>query len=1141
MIRVVTTRAPGQVGSLLHEMDEAKKPVILVPSHLTLACEMEVIRHSPHGGILGRNIFSPTSLVQEIRDLCGVSFRSSISPEGESMVLSRVLHHVAHDLKYYQDAVSQPSLAKKMARQIRTFKNARLTPGYLESYEPASRRTRAKMHDVTLVWDHYQDSLVEGYMDTPDAWNKAMEYLDQTDLFTDGATLLIYGFSQISPELVTLIGAASRLCDVVVGLVCDSVGEDREIFRTSDDSLRSMLEMMRLRRLPVKVEAWDGLPKMDPGIAYIEKTVFAYGPFQAAKYMGPTPVRDDPAEVSLKSREILDQTPVPDLSHVRVYYAKSSYVECLHACQTLLAWHQKGIHWDDMAVLLCEDSTLPSLLPMVLTSAGIPFNAKNARGILRTDYGQYVYSLLRILRRGYRQSDVLRLMKTGLTGIDDETVMDLENHALANGIDRRRWLRPFRIPQDPRRAADMEALEEIRKGLIDPIETLRQKLRHVTGREAAGLIYEYIVSQNIYDQLLLREERFIEERDTLSVDTNRQVWDAVNDMLDEMAAFIGSEVIPLDDLCSMLEAAMSTRTIRSVPQFSGAVTLSLPDAVFSSGVRCVVVMGMQEQEIPDRGMLLSEAESMQLESFIRKKNNELVNTFRDMPISSLPSALLGKKALDMAAEGKQIMYRAISLAREELVLSAASAKPSGAPMIPSTAFKRISQLVRSSQPDNVTGGLMDDGLLPFSPTFALERLGIMLREHHPFLAGDTPSDRAWRSALAELYQKEPWKPRMEGVLSGLHVSVHTSGISPEQAERLARTDNISISRIQTYRTCPYMDFTGNQLHLWPNAVYAFQPNERGTFFHAVLKRFFDEAIRLPGWPNIDERAESALMERIIREETKPWKDGILNADILHRYQGAEIVRSIRTTISSLMRSFREETHFRPIGLEVGFGTAGDHEQMHFPPVTLELSSGGKIGFSGVIDRVDTLELQDGRRFFLVVDNKSSSREMRENSLVAGLQLQLPLYVLAAQQGLPGYQAAGSLYQPVQDVLIPSESPEEIVRGIDKELRPKGMILQDKLVQEAASPLYVPSRRSQLNDVISAVSPEEMETITGRAVEIVTETVEDIRKGFTSPRPVQDGQTSPCAFCNHPDACPFDTHMPEGRILEVTHRQRLILA
>ena len=76
---------------------------------------------------------------------------------------------------------------------------------------------------------------------------------------------------------------------------------------------------------------------------------------------------------------------------------------------------------------------------------------------------------------------------------------------------------------------------------------------------------------------------------------------------------------------------------------------------------------------------------------------------------------------------------------------------------------------------------------------------------------------------------------------------------------------------------------------------------------------------------------------------------------------------------------------------------------------------------------------------------ASQTEVRQNSILAGLQLQLPLYIRAARQGLAGYEAAGGLYQPIRDVLVGSEDADQISTQIDKDLQTSGMILDEEAV------------------------------------------------------------------------------------------------
>ena len=90
-IRVVTTRAPGLIPSLIKEIDHASNPVVLVPESFTLACETEIVNRSRDAGIFNLNIFSPSSLIREVRELTGHGDKKPISGDGQNMIISQVL------------------------------------------------------------------------------------------------------------------------------------------------------------------------------------------------------------------------------------------------------------------------------------------------------------------------------------------------------------------------------------------------------------------------------------------------------------------------------------------------------------------------------------------------------------------------------------------------------------------------------------------------------------------------------------------------------------------------------------------------------------------------------------------------------------------------------------------------------------------------------------------------------------------------------------------------------------------------------------------------------------------------------------------------------------------------------------------
>ena len=1170
LVRIVTTRAPGLIPSLINEIERASNPVVLIPESFTLACETEIVNRRRDNGIFDLKIFSPSSLIREVRELTGHGDKKPISGDGQNMIISQVLHHYRDELTYYRDSVAQPTLAAKIAGQIDDFTRAKLTPGFLRQYTPSSRRTGAKLDDVALIWDGYQQILEKGFEDTVGQWMSAVKMIRKSGIIKH-SQLLIYGFDYITHDILNLVEAAAFSYDdsgadeVVIGLISDDVGADRDIFKAANDSVKALAYYLKRRNAAYTIQREEVMPKIDAGIAYVEKNIYALGAFGSEKVYQDKKqtvvIRDNPSAVQKAAMTELASTYVPDMSHVRMYYAKNSYLECQHACQTLIDWHRAGIPWEDMAVAICEQNTLPSLLPLTLSASGIPFNAKQDQPILMSGYAQYFLSLLRILRLNFCQEDVLRLIKTGFTDMQPKQIMDMENYARENGIHRGRWLKPFHIPEKESKKEKVQLLEDLRQKLIDPIVDLKKQLsqKRCSGKHAATLLFEFVTNVGIYERLQAQEEVLASQGDDLGIDRNRQVWTAVNELLDTVATFIGDEPLPLHDLCAMLEASLASRKIKSLPQLSGAVMVAPPQMFFSSGIRCMIVMGLQENEISASASILSEHERSQLEEFIEEANQkyyqELYSGDKHEPNDEeqeekaaeepadmeRPYSKIGQSLMDLAARQKQDVYQAVSLARQELMISCSSPKPSGGVMTPSTAFKRLSKTIKEVNPENVTGGLMETDIRPFAPAFALEALAVRLREtkdsKDSFLQGETPDDALWKNALSSLYKSDEWKKKIESILNGLHVTVPSASITPEQARKLYITHGMTISRVETFGSCPYRHFLQYGLDLFPTGTYTFQRNEQGTFNHDVLQMFLDKAMKLPEWPDLSEETQTKLLNEILRERVKKWDGGILTSDTMHRYQGAGIIRGVRTSIASMMRSFRQKPHFLPMAAEVPFGTPDETGKTRIPAIQIKTSDGDTVAFSGRIDRIDMLETADGKKYFMIVDNKMSNKEVKQNSIVAGLQLQLPLYIRAARLGLDGYEAAGGLYQPIRDVLVGSEDADQINTQIDKDLQTSGMILDQEIIQEAAKPVKI-SKRLDTNDTVSAVSAEEMYAVEDCSIGAVTDRVTLIYRGEVSPKPVKDGMESPCAWCDHQDACRHDSTIPGCKIVEIDHKRRI---
>ena len=1090
-IKISVSRAPALIPGMVDAIKNAKKPLILVPESFTLTTEQALVQATPGKGFIGTQVFSTTSLIREIRERAGFPDKTVITADGRHMILSLLLLKNKNNLLFYKENVNQISMAEKLAEQIDDLMDGGFSYlNLVSASEKMKKSTVYKCHDIALLWEEYQKVLDSGYVDQHTEWSIALDRLEGSGLF-QGMDLLIYGFDYINMNLTELVTTVYPLVNsITIGLISETGCPDDHIFEVASNSVKRFFKRMGKEgiNIPVTIEPYRlDDSNVDPGIRFIEQNIYAMGK-----------VKDE----------------IPDLSHVEAYYAANTTVECLHTAQTLIRWHQEGIAWHDMAVAVCDDTTIPAMLPLVLASAGVPYAHRSGISMLLSEYAQFFLATLRSLRTNYKQEEVMKLIESKFTSLSEDEMMDLENYARQYGIDRNKWQKPFQ-------GDEVAHLEGLRLQIMEPLAALRKTLvdKSCNGRKAAEAIFNYMVSVGAYDTLLRREQDLIDAGMLTTADRNRQVWSAVNELLDQLAAFAEKDHLSMEELCLMLESSISAKMIKSLPQVADSVIVSSPNMFFSSGIKAVAVVGLQDVSSAPPTALLTPNECAGLVQI--DENGE-------------ESSGIGMTRREVAARAKQDIYQAIASATDRIMFSCSAAQPNGKVLTSSQVYRDVEELLKKQHPENIHGGLMNDELLPFVPQFALERLAVMLRQardqQDSFLTLDNPESQLWREALSFLYKDPYWHEKMAAVLEGLHVKIASPGIPADLAVLLYGQNRLSVSAIETAGTCLYWAFLAYGLRVHQRRDFVFEADSEGTFSHEVLRQFFNEAMVRPDWPALPEAEINTLLDRILAEQTKPWEDGPLGKNASGRFQGEEILRTVRTAVHTMAKAIQNIPHFKPIGMEIGFGRMSSDSPLHFPAVILKLEDGQEIALSGKIDRVDTVELKDGRKAVLVYDFKSSDKEVHGDALDAGLQIQLPIYLLAVQEGMPDHVLAGALYQPVKDVLIDAEDDdkETIESGIEKALRSKGVYLDDEEIQQASAPLKIPTRQTT-SDVINVLTQEGLQDLMDKGKASACAVISRMFAGETTPNPIQDGMRSPCEYCGNPQACPLDSRLEGGRV------------
>ncbi len=235
----------------------------------------------------------------------------------------------------------------------------------------------------------------------------------------------------------------------------------------------------------------------------------------------------------------------------------------------------------------------------------------------------------------------------------------------------------------------------------------------------------------------------------------------------------------------------------------------------------------------------------------------------------------------------------------------------------------------------------------------------------------------WQQRTEIEYLREEGYGNYSGVLQN-------SALLAQLKKYLGNT--FSASRLETYAACPFK-FLVN--YLWNQQVYAEADEnvtsiDRGNLLHAAAAEFIGRYCnkRLADY---DLEACLAEMQQIFEALCAEYlQSGKLKDTVLLTYQKESLLKSLLAFVKAEYDYSLTWYSYKPLAVELPFGTAD-------LPVSIDGADGTKINLQGRIDRID-----DGNGGIFVTDYKSgNSPEKRK--IADGLDMQLPLYLLAAEQ------------------------------------------------------------------------------------------------------------------------------------------------
>lgn len=1023
--------------------------LLLVPEMNTLQAERDLIEGLNLPGFFELEVLSPRRLRRRVQELAGGSALPPLDPRGAAMAMGEVLAANEGKLLYYGKVASKTNLPARIMQELRAMQDAGLEPEQLleQLDELDSAAHRAKLHDLLLCWQLYRAQIAGRFLDTDEQDAELLARLPASGLM-DGAHLWVYGFDTFSQRMIALLEAASHhLKSLHVTLVCDDEdAPDGRIFSTQQQCLQQLADA--LKGQPVGYAHWTDAPEgRQPALAHLERHLFSARP------------------------KVFDAEPIG--LHVRMF--PQPYDEAMACAETLLDRHRAGVPWREMIV---ATAGTPSVhLAQALKRCGVPFFLGTKAPAARHPLCRMLLSALRAVG-AWDSADVLDAARTGFTALSVEEAARLETYALAHGIRRAAWKKPFT------RGAEAETVEPLRVRLMTPLLALHDGLVAARDADASlAAVMQLLDTCGAFAKLQGAEQQLLERGMLPEAGANRQVWRLMLSLMEQLHALLAGKRATLAGMARLMATGIETAELSELPSQADAVLVGGIGSYTAVSADTVLVLGLQDGVLgASESGLLTDDERLALRRLCKR------------PIGQTGGERSRLRQCDF--------YRTFAMARQELILCWNATTELGQAQRGATLLGDVQRLFPKLHPEgSIRGGMRVAS--SFEPV--METAAVLLRDLRDGLLPELPP--AWKQALAGIaHGADHDRLRELFVLAGRDMPLHR--ISVDAATALFLADRVSISRLEAFAACPYRHFVRYGLRPQEEELFTFEAADAGDFYHAVLDHYLRMAVQEPDWPNLKEDEIDRLADQAISPLITEWEDSPLGEDALGRQLAKHYRRVVRRTV-------REITHhavqsgFRPVGTEVCFGfDSGDQ------PLMLVDGQGRRTALHGVIDRVD--RWQD---YVRVVDYKSGNKELVPDQIAKGLQLQLPLYLRVAaekERATP----SGMLYMRIQDPWVDTlDDPAAAAEAITQEMGYHGAVLADEAVTRAMA-----LSDGKQTKVIS-YSAEELEQLLQLAEKTAGDMSGAIRAGDIHPQSLAfDSSRTSCSYCAYQTICGYDSRL-----------------
>lgn len=888
-----------QVKNNLHS---EVKQYIIIPEQFSYSEEKKLMAELQENSIINAEVITFKRMAERVQTEVAGRTKSLLSKSGKAMIMYSILDKQKDKLQYIKNSSNNIDLG---IQTIKDFKKNVIKyqdiEGLIESVDKPL--LKAKLQDVNIIYSEYEKCIQEKFLDEEDKISKLATSLESSTMF-DNSDIYIDEFSGFTKQEYQVIAKLLKKARKVRLAIClDELNEKNktDIFYFNKSAVEELIDIAT--ECGVEVEKPIYLNKQyklkKPELKHLEQNLYAP---TYAKYAG-------------------------EVKNIKTILTLNPYEEIEYVAKNIIKLvRDEGYKYSDIAIIARNIDEVQSKVKAILGNNGIPVFIDNKEDLARSQFIKYILALLEILAKNWSQEAVISYIKSGFLKIDEDDIYKLENYVIKWGIQGSKWYKEDWKYEE-------ENFNELREKIVLPILDLKAKLEgQKTATNISKAIYSFLDKNDIYTQIEEKIKKYEESGNILLSKNCKASLENLIEVLDEIIYIFEDQKMSFEKYREILKIGLSYKELGNIPEVIDQVILGDIERSRSHEIKIAFILGVNDGNFPSIN---------KIEGFLNDDDRETLKSL---------GKEIAKGSLELTYEDQFNIYKALTTAKEKLYLMYTSTDKDGATLRQSILITKIKRIFPNLKEEST--------ILNSEPEITSKQATFqeLLFELQKLKNGEQIDD-IWYEVY-NWYKTDPkWSNILEKAMIELKYLKTPEKISKESIEKLyGKTLKTSISKLETYRRCPFQYHLKYGLKLQEKEEFKVRAIDTGSFMHEVIEEFFRRAEDVK---KITEEEISKLVDEIILDKLSLRKNYLFTSNKKFIALTNRLKRIINKSLGYIVYQI-QNSDFTVLANEVEFSKTINN-----------------VEITGKIDRVD---ISNDGDFLRVIDYKSSSKNINLNDV-----------------------------------------------------------------------------------------------------------------------------------------------------------------